>query len=413
MRIAQHLLHERGELGLVRRGREHSRVDRHLGVAVGERVGRQSEATDVEVDARERRARRLHELEVGRLLLGGADRPVERAHFVGREHVGRGERIFVRYRVGQLAHRASGEPAPPPPPTTALTASAPTNKSAATPAAATSDPSGRRRRTAGLRRHERDGVEIGIGPGRRVARDDVGRRRVDRAREHVDRSPAASPGARDRSARRAGHSPFASMVNSSRNRRRARISATRALPFDIPTASAASATDCPLDLDEVQQRPHPGREAHEVLEIARVRRRPWPAAGRSAAAPPSPGSIVAARRWRGSRSSAAGTARGRGCRPGAVSAPWRRRSGRDRRDPRRVARSPPRTAAAARTGHAAGGSRRDPNALALPPGPRSRLRRCASPRPSHRTDGRPGRNVTTLGKKRWLRGRGSNSQPTD
>ena len=143
----------------------------------------------------------------------------------------------------------SGESAPLPLPVSEPIASTPTKSEAATPPAATSDPIRRCRRpvdagsklvneTTGGTSSSTAASRSTLVSARRHRRPGGARRPTPRRRR--GRSPAAPASRIDR----AGHSLLASASSSDRKRRRARISTTRALAPDMPTASAATAIGC-------------------------------------------------------------------------------------------------------------------------------------------------------------------------
>ena len=273
---------------------------------------------DREVDARERLARVVDDLQVGGALRRVLDGLAHRTHFGRHEHVDRGERILVRDRIGELAHRAFGRAAPPLP-NIAVTASAPTPTSAAIPNAATSVPKRPRRCASGstMTKGTSSSSMISEPFDRRTSGTTASatplRASPRRARR---RRRAASRAGQSLRVDHATHSPDDSLLSSARKRRRARNSATRALPLDIPTAFCGRRDLLTFDLDQVQQRAHARRQPEQIGEIARIRvgRR---AVGRDLRrARRRPARTAGARRSRGSRPSAAGTGRDRGSAPG-------------------------------------------------------------------------------------------------
>ena len=184
---------------------------------------------------------------------------MQRSHLLGREHVGRRERVFVRQRVGQRRTAPSAEIGPPLP-TTALTASMPTSSNAATPAAAIIE----RERPP---RPRRPGSAVTNGIGSSVAASRVrllgGARPTGAAdaaapRQHMRRTHAACPrrASSSQSRRAARHSPFASIVISARSRRRARIERDACAAVRHAHDIGRVRDRLALDLDEVQQRAH-------------------------------------------------------------------------------------------------------------------------------------------------------------
>ena len=123
----------------MRARRERATRDRDLREAVGEVCAESCEVVDREVDAGERLARVVDDLQVGGALGDVVDLSRIERTSVGDEHVDRGERILVRDRVGELADRGLRRVRAPLP-NIAVTASMPTPSSAATPVAAISVP---------------------------------------------------------------------------------------------------------------------------------------------------------------------------------------------------------------------------------------------------------------------------------
>ena len=79
-----------------------------FGVAVGQRFGPELQMIDREVDAGERLARLVHDLQLGGAFRRVLDGLAHGSHLRRHEHVDRRERILVGHRIGELAHRTFG-----------------------------------------------------------------------------------------------------------------------------------------------------------------------------------------------------------------------------------------------------------------------------------------------------------------
>ena len=231
-------------------------VQRDLDVPGCELLVVELQIADLEVDARQRLARVVDELQLLRPLADAVDTVTERADLVGREHVDCGQRVLVVDRVRELAdgtvgrvrtaaadqrrdaerddaeHRgepARGQRGAPRPPPAARTLPRPCSRPSCC------------RRARGSAARDRYGAPRARLPhhrsSRRARRSHRPTRSPRRAR-HPRRARChgwrAGPGVRS------CHSPLDSTLSSTRSRRRARISATRADGGDIPTRSAAS-----------------------------------------------------------------------------------------------------------------------------------------------------------------------------